>query len=287
MADVSAAQLRAELAALLQGMSRPKLVLLRRMAIAMNREIEQVVVEADDLFTADFAEAIGDQLLLHHGTHDEPVNKKTFEYVFRNAAEACGHSAVINEQTTDPSEDVRVDDTKFSLKTEAARSQSKTGMNIQKLMEARWIRDRDTPAALARTAATVIPEHLERYERIVLLRGRREADSVAYALVEIPRDLLMLIAELRADDFEPKNRYGGSGADVYRDGVRVFRLFLDGSVEKVRVFSLRIDHCTVRARWRVPLEVAETSDDESILDEAKGLIERLDVLGDEMRTGEE
>src|SRR4051794_35571231 len=100
MPHASAGDLRAELASLLRTMSRPKLVLLERMAMAMNREIEQEVVVSDELFTADFAEAVGDQLLLHHGTHDEPVNKKTFEYVFRNAAEAAGHSATINEHTT-------------------------------------------------------------------------------------------------------------------------------------------------------------------------------------------
>lgn len=267
-------------------MSRPKLVLLERIAQAMTREIEQDLVTADELFTPEFVEAMGDQLLLHHGTHDEAVNKKTFEYVFRNAAEAAGHQAAINENTTDPSEDVRVGDTKFSLKTEAAKAQSRTGMNIQKLMEARWIRDSNSPAELAGKASTVIPEHLERYERIVLLRGRRENGSVVYTLVEIPKDLLMLVRGLKPEDFEPKNKYGGSGADVLEGGERVFRLYLDGSVEKVRVFSLRIDKCIVRATWQVPLE-APGAEDESVLDEAKELIARLDVLGDEMRSGEE
>jgi hypothetical protein len=286
MPDLSREELRERFVSLVAHMSRPKLVLLERMALAMSREIEQQVVEADALFTPEFAEAVGDQLLLHHGTHDEPVNKKTFEYVFRNAAEAAGHTATINENTTDPSEDVRVDGTKFSLKTEAARSQSPTGMNIQKLMEARWIRECETRADFADKAAGVIPEHLQRYERIVLLRGRREGDSVAYMLVEIPNDLLMLVSGLTADNFEEKNKFGGSGADVYRDGIRVFRLYLDGSVEKVRVFSLRIDQCIIRARWTIPLEAADSGEGESILDEAKGFIDRLDVLGDEMRAGE-
>jgi hypothetical protein len=253
--------LHIELADTIPSMSRPKLLLLRRMAASMARDIEQTLVTPDDLFTTDFVEAIGDQLLVHHGTHDEPVNKKTFEYVFRNAAEAAGHDASINQNVTDPSEDVRVGSTKFSLKTEAARSQSKTGMNIQKLMEARWIRDCTTRDELATMTSRVIPEHLSRYERIVLLRGRRETGSVVYTLVEIPRQLLMLVGNLTADDFEEKNRYGGSGADVHDNGTRVFRLFLDGSVEKVRVFSLRIDRCIVRARWRVPLEIVGPADD--------------------------
>jgi hypothetical protein len=80
---------------------------------------------------------------------------------------------------------------------------------------------------------------------------------VLYTLIEIPKGRLMLIRGLSAHDFSPKNRYGGSGADVYDGDVRVFRLYLDGSVEKVRIFSLRIDHCVVRARWRVPLEAPD------------------------------
>jgi Type II site-specific deoxyribonuclease len=258
--DAAADELRDAHRALLRNMSHPRLVLLHRMVSAMTREIEQSVEVQDPLFSVEFAEAVGDQLLLHHATHEEPVNKKTFEYVFRNAAEASGHAARVNTNTTDASEDVRVDDVKFSLKTEAAKRQSKAGIYIQKLMEARWIRDCDTPVELAATASRAIPEHLDRYERIVLLRGRREADSVLYTLVEIPKRVLMLVATLTADSFELKNKFGSSGANVFEGGDRIFRLYLDGSVEKVRVFNLRLDRCIVRMRWRVPLAAVQSRD---------------------------
>lgn len=249
--DSRLSQPLAEVAAAL---SQPKLVLLQRIAEAMARPIEQQVIEKDHIFSDEFAEAFGDQLLLHHGTHDEAVNKKTFEYMFRNAAQVAGHQAELNQNVTDAAADVLVDSISFSLKTEAAQRQSKSSTNIQKLLEARWIRECTTREDFAKSASTKIPHHLSRYERIVLLRGLKQEDSFLYSLFEIPKHLLMLTESLVAEDFDERNQYGGTGADVYLDGQRVFRLFLDGSVEKVRIFTLRLDHCVARATWRIPTE---------------------------------
>jgi hypothetical protein len=228
------------------------------MMTAMTREIEQTVEAPDMLFSPEFVEAIGDQLVLHHGANEKAIKGNTFEHVFRNAAQAVGHTASIVENPNAPSADVFIGDMRFSLKTETAKRQSKTGVYIQKFMEARWIRDCDTPAELAAATAELIPKHLEQYDRIVLLRGQEESpDWVNYTLVEIPKDILMLVANLTGKDYPPKNRFGGTSADVFKDGVRVFRLRLDGSVEKVRLFLIRFDHCVVRARWRVPLDAGE------------------------------
>lgn len=256
--------LREKLTARLAVMALPKLLLIDRMIDAMGRAIEQDVFAVDELFTADFIDAIGDQLLLHHGTHDEPASKKLFEYVFRNAAEATGHSATINPQTTDAGADVIVDGIRFSLKTEAARRQSRNGIQIQKLMEARWVRDVHSPEEIAAAATSLIPAHLANYERIVVLRGLPRRDDVLYTLVEVPKDLLLLIRGLTARDFSEKNAARSSGADVYdHSGTKVFRILLDGSVEKVRIFSLQLSACVVRARWRIPL--GENSVTEGVL----------------------
>jgi hypothetical protein len=255
--EINRDQLLAEFPVLLENMSSPRLVLLHRVMVAMTRGIEQTVEVPDKFFSPEFVEAIGDQLVLHHGANEKAVKGNTFEHVFRNAAQAVGHTASIVENPNAASADVYVDDMRFSLKTETAKRQSKIGVYIQKLMEARWIRDYETPAELAAAAAELIPEHLEQYDRIVLLRGKESSDSVNYTLVEIPKDILMLVANLVGNDFPPKNGYGGTSADVFKNGVRVFRLRLDGSVEKVRLFLIRFDHCIVRARWSVPLDVGE------------------------------
>jgi hypothetical protein len=256
MAGATVKEMREEVPVFLRNMDPLKVRLVHRLATTMTREVEQTVDAPDALFSVAFARAFGTQLLLHHATYESPVREKAFEYVLRNAARNVGHAARVNENAPPASEDVCLDDTRLSLKTETAKKPREGAIGIEKLMEARWIRDSHTPTELAAGVGRVIPEHLARYERLVMLRSWPGADSVHYTLVEIPKDVLMLATGLVGDDFEPKNEKGSSGADVFKDGVRVFRLWLDGSVEKVRVHSLRCDHCIVRARWRVPLAVA-------------------------------
>ncbi len=234
--------------------------LVLQMAEAMAVAIASKINSESDLATERFSISFSNQLLLHHATHEEKLNKKSFEYLLKAACEMDGRTAILNVDPTNAAEDVRVDNVKFSLKTEAAAGMRDGALNIQKLMEARWIRDYDTREDLAREAAKRIGRHLGSYERILVLRAFDQGRKfVRYELVEIPKALLMRISTLRSSDLEDKNEKGGCGANVKDENGHAFRLFLDGSVEKVRIFSLRKDRCVVHGEWTIPRPVPSAS----------------------------
>lgn len=192
-------------------------------------------------------------MIIHHATHDEVFKKKSFEYAFYGASRAAGRNATIVSDPTNPGRDVEVDGTSFSLKTEAARSMNPTKIKISKLMEDRWIRDCHTKADFARETSRRVTQHLQEYEHILVLRAFDRDTEVQYDLVEIPRNLLLLVHKVAAKDFTRRRRTsGGSTAEIKVSGQRAFSLRLDGSVEKVTVDGLLIALCVFHASWTIP-----------------------------------
>jgi hypothetical protein len=190
---------------------------------------------------------------MHHAIHEERMNKRAFEYAFKYACEADHRRVRLNTDPINSAEDLWLDGEAFSLKTQADKNIKSGSIYIQKLMEARWIRDCSTQEEFAREASTRISKHLASYQRILVLRAFEYSRTlVVYDLVEIPRDLLMRIGTLKPEDFSPRNKYGSSGANVYDERGVAFRVLLDGSVEKVRIFNLRADRCKQHGQWRIP-----------------------------------
>jgi hypothetical protein len=94
------------------------------------------------------------------------------------------------------------------------------------------------------------------YDRIVVLRAFVRDDSTIYKLEEIPTDVLRrCLAEARAEMFSKntKRKSPSFGADFFLDGPRskVFRILLDSSVEKVRLWY-RTEHAIHHGTWMVP-----------------------------------
>lgn len=230
-----------------------QLDLLVSMAAAMSRGVEERIESASDIVSAEFNVNFSNRLIIHHATHDEVFKKKSFEYAFCGASRAAGRSATIVSNPTNPGTDVIVDGTSFSLKTEAARSINPNKIKISKLMEARWIRDCKTKADFARETSRRVTQHLQEYERILVLRAFDRDTEVQYDLVEIPRDLLLLVRELVAKDFTRRRQTsGGSSAKITVAGQRAFSLRLDGSVEKVMIEGLSITLCVSHGTWIIP-----------------------------------
>lgn len=237
--------------------------LLLKMAEALTAEVRTEVNPASNFLTPDLAVALGSQLLLHHATHEEKLNKKTFEYILKYACEAIGHHVTLNANPTFPAEDINVNGTSFSLKTQADSGIKPGAIYIQKLMEARWIRDYPTSEALAEAARQRIGAHLSQYQRMLVLRAfDLQQQGYRYQLVEVPLDVLRLMSRLPNSAFSEKNKYGSSGANVSDLRGIAFRILLDGSVEKVRIFNLRIDRCVVHADWYIPRMITPGRDDE-------------------------
>jgi hypothetical protein len=244
-----------------------KLKLLTEMAQAMTRQVEfeKGDTPANPLDNEVIAGYFSNRLVVHHATQEEKFSKKAFEYAFRDACRAAGMKAEIIVNPTNPGADLLVGEEKWSLKTEAAKSISREKIMISKLMEARWIRDCNSKQEFAQQTAHHVIGHLNRYDRILILRafdinepsqpGSTETTDTAkvrYELWEIPRELLRKVATLEPDHFSNVTTNHSTTAKVYADNTLLFNLRLDGSVEKITVSSLRTDQCLLHGKWTLP-----------------------------------
>jgi hypothetical protein len=208
-----------------------------------------------DLVDDAFSDTLANSLLLHHAIHEEPLNKESFEYVVKGCAEAGGHSAQLNPGRGTATWDIRVDDQRWSLKTEAARGISPRIVKIEKLMEARWVRECSNPAKCATAVRAHIPAHMDGYDRILVLRAFRLAGgAMRYDLVEPPKDLVLeRLSAVPASIFTKDGSKESYGADVGNDdddGRRIFRILLDSSVEKIRIW-FNLEWCRPHGSWTV------------------------------------
>jgi hypothetical protein len=242
-----------------------QLQLLLEMALAIGQTTPQRVAADSDIVVPDFSTNFSNRLKIHHATTEESFKKKPFEYAFKAASRAAGHQARIVTSATHPGADVIVDGTGFSLKTEAPKGIRPRYITISKLMEARWIRECRTGQDFAEGVRSHVTPHLLRYERVLMLRAfpQPEDGNIRYDLMEIPVDLLRQVDRVAPAAFTPRTTNGSTSADVVLNGRNVFRLRLDGSVEKVTIANLDVEACRFHASWTVPVLVAGDESDDS------------------------
>ena len=113
-----------------------------------------------DLVDDAFAETLTNSLRLHHVIHQESLNKNSFAHIMKGCAEASGKTAEPSPGQGTATWDLRIDGAGWSLKTEAARGISPDTVRIEKLMEARWIRECTNPALCAAAVRTHIPAYM-------------------------------------------------------------------------------------------------------------------------------
>lgn len=241
---------------ILKDLTSTQVDIVKEISDALRQKVESKVDKTSDICTSRFEESFQNRLVLYHALNEQPLTKKTFEYTFARSMKACGKHATVIDDPTNPGKDVVVDGVNFSLKTEAARNIRRSAITISKLMEARWIRNcRSGQDFLDHVHSRIVP-HLQQYDRILTLRAFKQGDTlVHYYLVEIPKDLLLACSQLTADAFRARTPNGSTSADVLKSSTRLFRLSLDGSVEKVTVRNLNVSLCKTHGEWKVPLRL--------------------------------
>lgn len=250
----------------LVGLTKNQIKLLKSMARAMQIPVAISDRGASDIVDDVFAETMANTLAAHHALHEEALNKKAFEYLFKNCRRAQGDtSADLNLTPGAESWDVRDSSFRWSLKTEAAQGISRNQIRVEKLMEARWVREALTPADCAREVAWRLPEHMVDYDRILVLRAFAVPGGYEYLLQEIPKQLLVVSFQAAASaSFKKSARSISFGADFHNpSGQKVFRVLLDSSVEKVRLW-FRSDAAILHGRWNVPVEHARRAQQNSV-----------------------
>jgi hypothetical protein len=217
--------------------------------------VETWVNPDSDLCSDAFVDDFQNRLLLHHAISEEPLKKKTFEYAFRESNISAKRDARIEQNPVLRGADVLVNGVRYSCKTEASKTLSDRYIKISKLLEARWIRECNTGEDFAQKTREMVAGHLCGYDRIVVLRAFvRRADLIQYRLTEIPRDLLLLIRNVRAEDFSARTSNGSTSAELRSGDLFAFRLRLDGSVEKVTIERLNENLCVKHAEFSIPVK---------------------------------
>ncbi|MFG1997603.1 hypothetical protein ACGFNU_00470 [Spirillospora sp. NPDC048911] len=258
-----------ELAEQARRLEPAQLDLLREMTESLLRPNMEYLKPDSDLISNGFGESFLNRLKIHHATSDEKFKKGSFEYAFVAAAKFAGRRARKTTSNTHQGADVLIDEVRWSLKTEAAASISRTGIRISKFSEARWIRDCPDEYRAER-ARERIYKHLSEYERIATLRAFTAGrNTIQYDLVEIPLNLLKSVRNLKQNDFRGKLNgtgvgSGGSALVFQLNGKKAFSLKLDNSVEKITLSGIPVSDCILHASWRVefPPELVDVDNDE-------------------------
>jgi len=252
----------------------------------------EVTVNPDSDLCSDqlFVDYFADLFSVYHSITEYKFEKKSFEFGFKYACIAAGYVSEITDNPAHPGEDVTRGDQKISLKTEGGDAEG--SFTISKFSEGRFIakykteQEEERIKALALNDPTrkqqltelvelrstkYLPEllqefkntlkhHLGNYDRIIGLKSRPieidgEVAFFRYRLIEIPMGLLKIAFDLTPEDCKPLKGNGGTSAVAKIDGKRVFGVILDGSVEKVRITSIKIDKCITHAEFIVPISI--------------------------------
>jgi type II restriction enzyme len=248
------APLRDEIVAGLEGLPDSRLRMIASLVNALKTPAQFTAGVGSDVVDERFAEVMTNLLVLHHALHEELLSKKRFEHVFKQCLIAQGHDAQLNATPGALTYDVTGGGRRWSLKTEAAKGISATQVKIEKLMEARWIRECATAEACAAEVRKRLAHHMDGYDRILVLRAFVRPATFEYRLEEIPTEVLRrCFAEATPQIFVKKRDSPSFGADFFMEGhrTRAFRMLLDSSVEKVRIW-FQVDHCIRHGAWVVP-----------------------------------
>lgn len=250
----------ARLNAVLPKLRGVQVVALVSIADALQTPLQAAVLPESDFATSEFAELIGDILVVHHVLSSEAFTKDKFEHAMEKVLSVCGHQAALAARGN-PGHDLTVDDERWSLKSQADQSIDPDKIHISKFRElgqGRW----DSEEDLVGLRKSMF-DHMDGYDRIFTIRclsahrGRRDQLEKEYELVEIPKALLMESADFPCIMKQDSTQTPKPGVcDVTDpDGSLRFQLYFDGGTErKLQVKKLRKDLCTVHATWRFKLD---------------------------------
>lgn len=229
------------------------------MVTSLGTAVQFIPGKSSEIVDEKFAEEMANLLSLHHSNHEAPLNKKPFEYVVKRCLIAQGYDeADLNPAPGESAYDVFGNGERWSLKTEAAKKLSTNQLKIEKLSEARWVREATTAEACALEVRKRIPHHMSGYDRILVMRAESRPDCFVYSLEEVPKHLLeQSMYSAKARMFAKTDRGSKKGISFGADfahpenGDRLFRMLLDSSVEKVRVW-FQLKYCIHHGKWIVP-----------------------------------
>jgi len=146
-----------------------------------------------------------------------------------------------------PRHDLLVDNQKISLKTETGIGTHADHITITKLCTT------EREPWEAHVLVQRVINHLARYDTILMFRAVWRPKAIRYQLVEIPVKTLRLMDKISLQVVGKRKGRQSLGADIMRDGERLFRVHFDASDGKCSIGNLGIQHCLILEEWEVGL----------------------------------
>jgi hypothetical protein len=199
------------------------------------------------LFSARFLERLRHWIGRHHTIYPRlPPQGIYFESLVERAFLHSGwpRDQIVLEHPNSPKADIRVGQTRLSLKTETGRISRRDRISITKLCTTEtgeWISNALIEHALA---------HLSRYEGILMLRAIWGETEIDYQVVDVPITLLQKIRACEALPVGQRKGRRSLGFDVSEGGEILFHVHFDGADGKCQVRNLRIDRCLMLLEWK-------------------------------------
>lgn len=203
-------------------------------------------METPIIFTQRFLEVLQRLVDHHHIIYPKiPPKGRYFEALVEKAFNTVRQPFIWIKPTTPnaPREDLIVGQTKLSLKSETGFGTKANLINISKLLTTEkypW----NAESLINRTI-----QHLSRYDYILMLRTVWELPIIHYQLIDIPIKLLRLIEGANLVGVGRLIERQSLGADVYKEGRKVFHIHFDGSDGKCQISRLAISDCDLLLAW--------------------------------------
>lgn len=201
------------------------------------------------IFTKDFIDVLCDFVRIHHALSDEPFTKDKFEYALDRTAKILGISSTLPGRTN-PGHDIKIQEKRISLKTQADNNIKLDYIHISKFMElgkGKW----ETLEDLMHFRDLFL-EHMNDYEMIITFRclskaNERESGLWKYEMIEIPKSLFQKATNGKFEMRNESKQYPKPGYCYVKDNnVDIFQLYFDGGGErKMQVKNILKKECKV------------------------------------------
>lgn len=210
-----------------------------------------------DVLDETFCQMVRTLVTSHHSVYPWlPPQGIFFEALIRQAYWQLGWSdaELVSGRPNSPEHDLLVGNQRISIKSETGRGTKSDFITITKLCTTE--REPWEPAILVDRVLA----HLQRYERLVMLRTIWRSEYFHYQLLEIPLPLLRMISAAAIGPVGKRSGRRSLGGDIYSEHGPLFHVHFDGADGKCQIRQLRVAHMRMLLEWdhRFPPQFTRT-----------------------------
>ena len=201
---------------------------------------------AIELFGETFLANVQTLVERHHTIYPRlPPQGMFFEALVEQGFRLSGWRAneVVATTPNSPRHDLLIGGVRLSIKSETGKVTSPTRISITKLCTTEageW-----TPEALVNHAIA----HIDRHDRMLMLRAIWKPSELDYQLVDIPLVVLTWMRDAQLSSVGVRKGRRSIGGDIMRENERVFHVHFDGANGKCQIQRLLIRYCSILREW--------------------------------------